>query len=158
MPNPMRKMFAVSLSPRCFWSLLCAIVLPVSLGCGHDGRMSVEGTVTLDGQPLEKGYIRFSSLPGTTGPTAGADIVNGKFVVLSSGGPFAGDFTVQITAAGLTGRKVLDLYSNAMIDEYAQYLPARYNSQSELQAKVTADGPNRFDFSLVSETGLSVPK
>jgi hypothetical protein len=138
--------------------LPCAIVLLASLGCGHNARMSVEGTATLDGRPLEKGYIRFSPLPGTTGPTAGAEIVNGKFVVLSSGGPFAGDFTVQITAAGLTGRKVLDPRSNAMVDEYAQYLPARYNSQSELRAKVTAGGSNRFDFALTTEKTSSAPK
>jgi hypothetical protein len=130
--------------------LLCAIVLPISLGCGHGGRMSVEGTVTLDGRPLEKGSIQFSPLPGTKGPTAGGDIVNGKFNILPVGGPFAGKFTVQINAVGLTGRKILDPRSNTMVDEYAQCLPARYNSQSELQAEVTANGPNRFDFALTS--------
>jgi hypothetical protein len=130
--------------------LLCVSVLPALLGCGHGGRMSVEGTVTLDGRPLEKGSVQFCPLPGSTGPTAGGDIVNGKFVILPSGGPFAGKFMVQINSAGLTGRKIRDPRSNAIVDEYAQCLPAKYNSKSELQAEVTAHGPNHFDFALAS--------
>ena len=140
--------------------LLGAFLLTALLGCGHRGRMSVAGTVTLDGRPLEKGSIQFIPLLRTPGPTAGAEIVNGKFVVLPSGGPFVGAFTVQITAVGRTGRKTLNLRSNAMVDEYAQCLPDRYNSQSQLQVEVTADGPNRFDFALTSDSdrGPSVPK
>lgn len=130
--------------------LLCAAILTAS-GCGNNGRVSLEGTVTLDGRPMEKGYIRFSPLPGSTGPTAGGDVVEGKFVVLPSGGPFVGNFQVQITAADFTGRKVRDPRSGAMIDEYTQCLPARYNRQSELQAEVTASGPNQFDFALASQ-------
>jgi len=30
-------------------------------------------------------------------------------------------------------------------------VPPRYNFQSELTAKVTAEGPNRFDFKLESQ-------
>ena len=131
--------------------LLCAIVLLALFGCGHGGRMSVEGTVTLDGQPLEKGGILFRPIAGTAGPTAGAEVIDGKFAIPGAGGPFAGQFTVQITAAGLTGRKVRDLRTNEMVDEYAQCLPARYNSQSELTATVGEEGPNRFEFTLKSE-------
>ena len=120
--------------------------------------MPLEGTVSLDGRPLQKGAIQFNPLPGTPGPTAGGEIADGRFAILPSGGPFAGKFSVQITAAGSTGRKVLDLFSKRMIDEYVQYLPARYNSRSQLQAEVTAAGPNRFDFALTSEKEASVPK
>lgn len=137
---------------------LCAILLSTLFGCGRSERMSVEGTVTLDGQPLEKGSIQLSPLPGTNGPTSGADIVAGKFVIRSSGGPFAGSFRVQITAGGPTGRRVLDPRSNSMIDEYGQILPARYNSQSELQAEVKAGDSNRLEFALASDKGLLTPK
>jgi hypothetical protein len=130
---------------------VCAIAVWVLSGCGHGGRMPLEGTVTLDGRPLKEGAIQFNPLPGTPGPTVGGEIVDGKFTILSSGGPFVGKFSVQITSAGLTGRKVLDPFSNKMIDEYAQCLPPRYNSQSQLQAEVTAAGPNRFDFAIASE-------
>jgi hypothetical protein len=131
--------------------LLCVVLLSILPGCSHGGRMSLEGTVTLDGQPLEKGSILFRPLSDTKGPTAGADVVGGKFAILSSGGPFAGTFRVDITAAGPTGRKVPNLRGDGMMDEYTQYLPARYNSQSELTATVTEKGPNRFEFALMSK-------
>lgn len=145
-------------SARCVCYILCVFLLATSLGCGHGGRMSVEGTVTLDGRPLEKGDIQFNPLPGTTGPTAGAEIVDGKYAIPPSGGPFVGKYRVEITAAGLTGRKVPDLRSNGMIDEYAQILPARYNSESQLESEVTASGPNRFDFELTSKAASRAAK
>ena len=39
---------------------------------------------------------------------------------------------------------------NAWIDGYEQYIPTRYNRQSELTADVTETGPNRFEFVLSS--------
>ena len=40
-------------------------------GCGRSGREAIEGTVTLDGKPLEKGYITFRPQSGTASPSAG---------------------------------------------------------------------------------------
>ena len=152
LPKQRQKIVRKSIpSVRRSCGLLCVMVLSSLLGCGHGGRVSVEGTVTLDGRPLEKGQIQFSPLPGSTGPTAGADIVNGKFAIPPSDGPFAGNFRVQVSQVGLTGRKVLDPRSNSMVDEYAQILPARYNKESRLEAKVTASGPNRLKFALTSQ-------
>lgn len=93
---------------RCLYGLLCAVVIVSTAGCDHDGRVSVEGTVTLDGQLLEKGQIQFCPMPGTAGPTSGAEIVDGKFAIPADGGPFVGKFLVQITQSGLTGQKILD--------------------------------------------------
>ena len=51
-------------------------------GCGGaGGRQSIEGTVTLDGKPLEKGQITFVPQSGTQGPTAGAEIIAGRFAI-----------------------------------------------------------------------------
>lgn len=139
--------------------LLCAIILSTLLGCRDNSkRMSIQGTVTLDGQPLAKGSIVFSPLPGTAGPVAGANIADGKFAMLHSGGPFTGKFRIEITASVPTGRKKLNPRSNTMIDEYVQILPARYNRDSQLQAEVTAEGSNRLDFALTSEGGPPAPK
>lgn len=138
-----------SFLPSCF--LVCAIILPILVGCGGNGRISVEGIVTLDGQPLEQGSIEFDPLPGTPGPTAGGEIVNGKFAIPAARGPLAGRFTVRIKSAGLTGRKILNPRKNAMVDEFAQRLPAKYNSESRLQAEVTSSGLNRFEFAVLAE-------
>lgn len=131
--------------------LLCGVVLLSVLGCGHNGRVAVEGTVTLDGQPLDEAQIEFSPMPGSSGPTAGGDIVGGKFTIPADKGPFVGKCNVKIIKAGLTGRKSFDPRRNAMVEEYAQILPARYNDQSELEAEITSGGPNSFEFALTSK-------
>jgi hypothetical protein len=127
------------------------LLLPVLIGCGGPSRLNVEGTVTLDGKPLEKGAIQFCPQTGTPGPTAGGDVVGGAFAIPASQGPLAGKFSVQITATGPTGRKVFDERSRGMIEEYAQYIPAKYNTHSELQVDVAAKQKNRFEFAIKSK-------
>lgn len=131
--------------------LLSAMTVVALAGCGERRRMPIEGAVTLDNRPLEKGAIVFRPLAGTPGPTAGATIADGKFAILPSGGPFAGDFVVEITAAGRTGRKAINIRTDRLEDEYTQILPARYNSRSELQVEVKDNALNRFEFALTSQ-------
>lgn len=130
--------------------LICTLALSALLGCGN-GRIPIAGSVTLDGQPLEHGSIEFQPEPGTPGPTAGGEIVNGKFAIPAAGGPLAGKFTIRIKSTGLTGRKIFDPRNNAMVDEFAQRLPAKYNSQSQIRAEVTSAGSNRFEFAVTSQ-------
>jgi hypothetical protein len=127
------------------------IVMPALLGCHKTDRLSIEGTVTLDGKPLEKGDIQFYPLPGTTGPSAGAQIVDGKFTIAPSGGTFAGSFVVEISSVRLTGRKIPDHRGDGMIDERVQYLPVRYNTQSELRAEVKSGESNHLEFAMKSK-------
>ena len=62
----------------------CCIAL---CSCNENGnRRALEGTVTLDGQPLAAGGIEFFPLPGTGGPTAGGQVKDGRFYVASKGG------------------------------------------------------------------------
>ena len=131
--------------------LICTIILATSFGCGGNRRIAIEGTVSLDDKPLEQGSIEFSPLPGTMGPIAGGDIVSGRFAIPASGGPLAGKFTVRIKSTGLTGRKIFDPRRNKMVDEFMQRLPARYNSESQLQAEVTPAGRNHFEFAVTTE-------
>ena len=59
--------------------------------------------------------------------------------------------TAWKTAPRKTGQQVRDHITGDMIDEIVQYLPAKYNRQSELNAEVSDDGANSFDFKLKSE-------
>jgi len=145
--------FSAEKSPpyRSLCVLLCGAIIFSLPGCGHNGRVAVEGNVTLDGQPLHQAQIEFIPKPGTAAPTVGGDIVNGKFAIPPDKGPLLGKYQVKIIKSGPTGRKVRDLRSNAMIDEYGQLLPAKYNEQTELEAEVTSGGPNSFKFTLTSK-------
>lgn len=61
-------------------ALLCACVAFAFVGCGQKGpkKVSISGTITVDGEPVDKGSVRFKPADGQ-GPTDGAQIVDGKF-------------------------------------------------------------------------------
>ena len=126
-----------------------AVCLLGAIGCADSDRKRIEGTVTLEGEPLKEGQIGLFPQPGTKGPSAGAPIVDGKFTIDATKGPMSGTFSVQITASRFTGRKIsLPPPDEGTIDEIEQYLPARYNTDSELKVDITENGPNRFEFTL----------
>lgn len=133
------------------WAAVCGLGLLLLAGCGGSSdRQALEGTVTFDGVPLAEGSIVFSPLPGTRGPTAGGQVNDGKFSVSPKGGTFVGTFRVEITATRKTGRKVMDPMLGKEVDDITQYIPMRYNRQSELTAEVT-EGSNQFEFALTSK-------
>jgi hypothetical protein len=126
-----------------------AVSLMMLVGCSQaSNRAGLGGMVTLDGEPLAEGIITFRPQPGSSGPTAGATISDGRFSVSNDKGVFAGTFRVEITANRKTGRKVKDPVLGMMIDERKQIIPACYNRQSELTAEVNREGPNQFKFVL----------
>jgi len=126
------------------------VYLVILAGCGEASRRTeLEGTVTFDGEPLPKGSIAFHPQAGTSGPSAGGKIEDGRFVVDRQRGAFAGKFRVEITATRKNGKKEQTPFGTE-VDGYDQYLLPRYNRQSELTAEVIADGPNQFEFALDS--------
>ncbi|MEA1951327.1 MAG: hypothetical protein U9N87_08080 [Planctomycetota bacterium] len=133
------------------WAAACGLGLLLLAGCGPSSdRQALEGTVTLDGAPLAEGSITLRPLPGTRGPPAGGKISEGKFSVSPEEGTFAGTFRVEITASRKTGRQVTDQFGNP-VDEMAQYIPTKYNRQSELTVEIKADTPNKLKFDLASQ-------
>ena len=121
-------------------------------GCGGAGdRESIAGTVTIDGKPLEKGQIAFIPQTNTEGPTAGGEIVGGEFAIPATRGTFAGKFRVEITASRPSGKKVIDRLTREPVDSFEQFIPRKYNIESELDADVKAGDDNRFEFALNSK-------
>ena len=130
-----------------FGVLLIAILLIV--GCGDARRQPLKGTVTVDGKPLRQGSITFRPQPGTRGPTAGANVVDGRFEIDPKGGTFVGRFRVEINAMRPNrNRKVVNEMTGEVSEGWEQYLPPRYNTQSELEADVRENELNVFEFTL----------
>jgi hypothetical protein len=125
------------------------LVVMVVAGCGENGRQAVEGNVTLDGKPLQDGSIQFCPIEGTTGPTAGAEILNGHFSIAREEGLLPGTYRVEVNAMGKTQGKLPPALARQW-GEYTQILPVRYNTESQLRAEVGARGPNHFDFTVAS--------
>jgi hypothetical protein len=104
----------------------------LSAGCS-DGPPygEVRGEVTLDGQPVKQGVVRFIPLDGST-PTASALITDGRF---SERVPVT-SHRVEISAprlppGGPARRGTID--DNTPLEEL---IPERYNLRSELTADV----------------------
>jgi hypothetical protein len=132
--------------------VLLAIMLAIG-GCSKSvGRQSLEGTVTFDGKPLEKGQITFVPQGDTKGPTAGAEIVGGKFAIPAAGGTFTGKFRVEITASRSSGKKVADRTTGKPVDVYEQFIPKKYNVETQLTADVAGGEENRLEFALKSKS------
>ena len=131
------------------WVTWLAMFLAL-LGCSKStgGRYEVSGRVTLEGEPLESGLVRFVPVGGTKSPSVGGEINLGAFQISENQGPLAGDFRVEITASRGTGVMQHDKVLDINYEEQEQYLPARYNNSTELTAQVGAGSTNEFNFDL----------
>lgn len=70
-------------------------------GCGGGGdlpRVAVSGSVTVDGQPVPNGVVRFAPSSGTEGPMANCMITDGRYRIPSDEGPVAGNYEVRVHA------------------------------------------------------------
>ncbi len=131
-------------------TIVPSAILMILVTCGGCSRGTIEGTVTLDGQPLAEGYVNFRPEPGTHGSGAGAPVENGEFAIEGLAEPLAGSYRVEITATGKTGKMTID-GSGQKREAEGQILPDRYNTQSTLQEEVKPGQPNEFTFKLTSE-------
>jgi hypothetical protein len=122
-------------------------------GCGSTDRIGVEGTVTLDGKPLEAGNLTLIPMSGTKGPTAGSDIQDGTFRIDGAKGVLAGTFRVEITAGreAKNQRTVYNEMVNKWITPWEPYLPARYNTASELRLEIVPGKHEPVEFALRME-------
>jgi hypothetical protein len=130
---------------------LALLALVVWGGCNEPDddlpREAVSGTVTLDGQPLEKGMIQLIPAGGRGQTQAGAPIERGSYSIPQREGPVPGRYTVVITAAegsstapaGAPGKEV---------PIPKELIPAKYNTKSTLALEVKKGEKNRGDFEL----------
>lgn len=133
------------------WALGC-VLCAVSVGCQESGpkRAKVYGVVKYQGEPVENGVIRFVPQEIGAGPMAGALIKEGRYEVTANGGVPLGLCRVEIIARRTKG----DHASARMPDVEmlqapgVQYMPAKYNEQSELTVEIASTGEVKHDFDL----------
>lgn len=100
--------------------------------------------MTFDGEPVAEGRIQ---VRGTTDPRAfSAPIVDGKYATELPVGPTA----VEITASRPIPGKFDESNPGERVPVGEMYIPAKYNSQTELKADITS-GANVADFALTSK-------
>ncbi len=84
-----------------FISVFFVLVAVSAAGCGGgDGlpRVAVSGSVTVEGEPVPNGVVRFKPAEGTEGPMANAMITDGQYDIPGEQGPVAGNYEVQVQA------------------------------------------------------------
>ncbi len=114
-------------------------------GCGNP-MTTIKGTVTLDGQPLERGRIEFAPSDGK-GPLAAAEIRDGAYEVLL----LTGTKTVRITGGKVIGQRPFTTHpSSPMIEDIKPLVPACYNENTTLVREI-ASGQTVCDFELRSD-------
>lgn len=139
---------------QCFLIPIGIIILIANGGCsGTPKPVAVTGTVTFNGQSVPEGIVQFEPVTANDGQRRDAMIVDGKFTLPAGEGLQPGlNFKVIIRAFKKTGRK----YPNADVgmswDEKVQYLPPRYNSESDLRVTISSqESENDLTFELVSK-------
>ncbi len=146
---------------RIYWNLLnftsvvsLILVSVCSAGCGAAGRPEektypVSGTVTLDESPLPEGEILFKDT--STGSVHLIPIKDGKY----QGRASAGTKRVEIYAYKMEIDPVAkEMYGAEAQPTKVNYLPPKYNQESNLTANVEATtdpAKNTFNFQVTSQ-------
>ena len=120
-----------------------ATTLAVFSGCSPSDKATVAGTVTVDGQPAQNGYVSFFAVDGRA-PTAGGRIEDGRYTAQVK----PGLCKVQIRVPKETGqRKLYDTPNSPVAKTWSESLPAKYNEATELQFEVRP-GTNENNYDL----------
>jgi hypothetical protein len=131
---------------------VAGIVVCIAPGCSRQNdNYIVTGKVTYDGQPLSQGQIVFE--PRAAGKMSVAQIHEGTYSLPAGFGLSPGEYTVRITSDRPTGQKVKPaVYSEDQTptNVYEQFLPAKYNQNSELKITVSPESVTGHDFALTS--------
>lgn len=130
--------------------LVALVAVCITLaGCSGSGRLPLSGEVSFDGVPVERGYVQFTPMAGTTGPTSGADIKEGAYEVAPVRGLFKGSYRVEIQSWKRSGEVSVDPVTGEKFQggNLVQLLPAKFNKESELTVEIEP-GKRTFDFHL----------
>lgn len=115
---------------------------------------AVGGAVTFNGSPIPKGAIVFD--PISDGQRREAVVKEGRYSLpQKSGLSRHKEYSVRIRAFRKTGRKYVNAEPSASFDEYEQYLPERYNADSDIELIATRQSLSK-DFN-VALTGTANP-
>jgi len=129
-------------------ALLASMTVLCLTGCGPSGPNlhRVAGTVTFDGKPVEEGRIQFRAVDGDQRAFSGM-IESGEYELET----VSGKMSVEITASRIVPGKFDESNPGEKVPVGEMYIPARYNSQTELTAEVPEGGAKQVDFVLTSE-------
>jgi hypothetical protein len=124
--------------------LLCCCSASL-VGCNRGPVLgTVKGTITIDGQPVDGGIVRFVPAAGESQP-ADSRVTAGAYSVTMP----IGEKKVEIFWAKSTSGQPIDTASQGN-EQLVQMIPPKYNAQTTLTYNIVA-GEQVKDFSLTSK-------
>jgi|GEM_PF-4581358 hypothetical protein len=127
-------------------------------GCDQPApRAAVQGTVLLDGSPLQYGFVEFQPELENEGPAVMAEIHNGRFSLQKEAGPGAGAVRVRLHGRARPPVELDDPRAVAAMDDEtaasldAELLPERYHMRSEIVEHLHEDRLNELSYQLTSD-------
>jgi hypothetical protein len=130
--------------------VLICLLLASCRDTGHRPR-TIHGMVTVGGQSVETGQIRFMPVGNDAIPANAAAIADGQFRVEGRGGLMAGRYRVELDARRKTGKKVRGFTGTemGMMDETVRMGADSYSdARSPLIIEVTATGDEQIDIHI----------
>ncbi|WP_437201945.1 carboxypeptidase-like regulatory domain-containing protein [Planctomicrobium sp. SH664] len=134
------------LRTSCLAAMTCLLILA---GCGKSDRPEiglVEGTVTLDGQPLPMAKVQFAPQGGGRASTAVAD-ANGFYILeysIGTKGAKIGSHSVEVSTSWYPGEDA------AFPQGSPEKVPLRYRKPDAIVEEVK-EGKNTIDIQLTSK-------
>ena len=126
--------------------LLAMTSLCVACGCAEPTTGTVTGTITVDGDFPQTGYIGFTATDGKTGPV-GTEIIDGQYTAEVP----LGEVKIDIRVPKVVGKTKLYNTPDSPIQEVTEEsLPPRYNDETELVETIVA-GETTKDFELTTK-------
>jgi hypothetical protein len=126
----------------------------VAILCGFGGddtsRISVSGTILLDGKPLESGTIRFILTSPSDNIHVDVSVVEeGSYSIPQSESLIPGEYKIEIRSAAQEVDSTAFMSDANQIPPDHQFRVAeKYSTQSKLGVKIEHRGLSRFDFDL----------
>ncbi|MBQ9372719.1 MAG: hypothetical protein IJU03_11050 [Thermoguttaceae bacterium] len=144
-----------------FAFLLLATIAVATTGCkpgNPDGRENVQGTITLNGEPIGKytGICRIQFDPVGDDKRAGGSgsILDGKYLLTGPDGCKPGKYIVkiyyQVSYDGDTG-EIATAESGDMSQYLVNYLPPEFNDASKIEFEVVAKSKNEFNYDIQTD-------
>lgn len=115
--------------------LLLGIACAILIGCSHDGKTEIDGTVTWNGQPISNGYVEL--IPLGKGQIDGGDIVDGKFSLRTH----EGEKRVTVIAQREIGKTQPTQREPNPRPILFQYIPPEFKEKSQLKVTVSSSLP-----------------
>ncbi len=127
--------------------------LLMASGCSNEAQtrsVRVTGVVLAERKPLSGAVITFEPMEQTPGPKASTLIMNGRYQIDLAAGLQPGTHRVRISMLPPEINKRLDeaIGSQAASHKKPPVIATKYDSDSALTAKLSADQENQCDFSV----------